>query len=128
MAVAIAVGRNGVDTLLVASQVALSIVLPFIVFPLLWVTGSKEVMSVRKPVPPSSASVAVQPVDALDAPPSAGERVNAADVEADAVTTREETVDYSNGKIVATIGWIIWLIVLLANIYAIVTLAMGQGG
>ena len=48
MAVAIAAGRNGVDTLLVASQVALSIVLPFIVFPLLWVTGDVGVMSVRK--------------------------------------------------------------------------------
>ena len=49
MVVAIAVGRSGVDALLVASQVALSIVLPFITFPLLYLTNSKEVMAVKKP-------------------------------------------------------------------------------
>ncbi|KAF7791103.1 hypothetical protein EIP86_002064 [Pleurotus ostreatoroseus] len=48
LAVAIAAGRGGVDALLVASQVALSIVLPFVVFPLLWLTGDRGVMSVRK--------------------------------------------------------------------------------
>ena len=39
-------GRNGVDTLLVASQVALLIVLPIIVFPLLVLSGSRDVMRV----------------------------------------------------------------------------------
>jgi metal iron transporter len=48
MVVALAVGRRGIDAMLVASQVALSIVLPFISLPLLILTGSKEVMTVRK--------------------------------------------------------------------------------
>ncbi|SJL11144.1 related to Manganese transporter pdt1 [Armillaria ostoyae] len=47
LTVAIAVGKEGIDTLLVASQVVLSIVLPFIVFPLLWLTSNKRVMTVQ---------------------------------------------------------------------------------
>lgn len=51
MVVAIAVGRAGIDSLLVASQVVLSIVLPFVAFPLIWLTSSKSIMRVRKPKP-----------------------------------------------------------------------------
>ncbi|KAK0467406.1 putative transporter of the NRAMP family [Armillaria novae-zelandiae] len=47
LTVAVAIGRSGIDTLLVASQVVLSIVLPFIVFPLLWLTSNRRVMSVK---------------------------------------------------------------------------------
>lgn len=49
MVVAIAVGRDGINTLLVASQVVLSIVLPFVAFPLICLTSMKSVMRVRKP-------------------------------------------------------------------------------
>ena len=49
MVVAIAVGKPGINMLLVASQVALSIVLPFVAFPLIWLTSSKSVMRVKKP-------------------------------------------------------------------------------
>ncbi|KAJ6623095.1 natural resistance-associated macrophage protein-domain-containing protein [Mycena sp. CBHHK59/15] len=49
MAVAVAVGRPGIDALLVGSQVVLSIVLPFITLPLVFLTSSKTVMRVRKP-------------------------------------------------------------------------------
>jgi metal iron transporter len=48
MVVAIAMGRRGIDGLLIASQVVLSVVLPFVTFPLLWCTSSKAIMSVRK--------------------------------------------------------------------------------
>ena len=50
MVVAIAVGREGLNTLLVASQVVLSIVLPFVAFPLIYLTSSKSIMRVGKPV------------------------------------------------------------------------------
>ncbi len=108
MVVAIGVGREGVDTLLVASQVALSIVLPFIIFPLIFLTSSKTVMSVRKP--------RAEPVEDCSA-----FRI---DVEA----SQDEMVDYSNGKVTAVLGYSIWAIVVAANIYAIITLAMGQTG
>lgn len=42
-----AVGRSGVNQLLVASQVCLSVVLPFVVFPLVWICADKNVMTVR---------------------------------------------------------------------------------
>ncbi|KAH8120595.1 Nramp-domain-containing protein [Phellopilus nigrolimitatus] len=49
MVVAVVVGRDGINTLLVISQVVLSIVLPFVVFPLVWLTSSPLVMRVRRP-------------------------------------------------------------------------------
>ena len=49
MVVAIAVGRPGLSTLLVASQVVLSVVLPFISLPLILLTSSKSIMRVRIP-------------------------------------------------------------------------------
>ncbi|KAG7450215.1 natural resistance-associated macrophage protein [Guyanagaster necrorhizus] len=45
--VAIAVGRAGIDSLLVVSQVILSVVLPFVAFPLIWLTSSRRVMRVE---------------------------------------------------------------------------------
>ena len=43
-------------------------------------------------------------------------------------SSASEMVDYSNGKIVAGIGYLIWAVVVVANMYVIVTLAMGKGG
>lgn len=119
MAVAIAVGRNGVDTLLVASQVALSIVLPFIVFPLLYLTCSKSIMSVKKPIspPPPPVSSTKSQEEALPATDDAAVE----DIEASI-----ELVNYSNGRVVTVLGWILWLVIVAANVYAIVTLALGE--
>ena len=57
LVVAAALGRPGIDALLVASQVVLSIVLPFVVFPLVWLTSSRAVMAVKKPLGPSESAV-----------------------------------------------------------------------
>jgi len=100
MAVALAVGRPGINVLLVASQVVLSIVLPFITLPLLYLTSSKTVMRVRK-------------TDALVS--EAGELGDSWD----------DTIDYSNGRVTIIIGCGIWLLMLTANIYVIATLIMG---
>ena len=70
LVVAAAVGRAGIDALLVASQVTLSIVLPFIVFPLLLLTSSKTVMSVKKPLERSSAQGSETQTAAAAADPS----------------------------------------------------------
>jgi len=105
MTVAIAVGRPGIDTLLVASQVVLSIVLPFITFPLIYCTSSKAIMSVRKP-------------RSFDTLSDAGS-VEEAD---------DEMVDFSSGWLTTGIGAVIWLVVVAANMYVIVSLAMGNSG
>ncbi|KAI0094547.1 Nramp-domain-containing protein [Irpex rosettiformis] len=72
MVVAIAVGRTGINTLLVASQVALSIVLPFVAFPLIWLTSSKSIMSVKMPRKPDRFDDTTQAdtTMTLDTPPS----------------------------------------------------------
>ena len=91
----------------------LSIVLPFIVFPLLWLTSSKTVMRVRRTamvLPSGDAHV-----EQFTMTPAGS-----------AAESGDDFVDYSNGKITVIIGWIIWTIIVVANVYAIVTLAMGE--
>ncbi|KDQ31564.1 hypothetical protein PLEOSDRAFT_24093 [Pleurotus ostreatus PC15] len=107
MVVAIAAGRKGVDDLLVISQVVLSIVLPFITFPLIFLTSSKSIMSVRHPA----------------------ERIETVNDDEGAVRNDaeggEKTVDFSSGIITTSVGAAIWLVVMSANMYVIVSLAMG---
>ncbi|KAH8981466.1 natural resistance-associated macrophage protein [Lactarius hatsudake] len=92
--VAVTIGRQGINTMLVASQVVLSIVLPFIIFPLVWLTSSRTVMRVRSPVTTAEA----EPQKEDD-------------------TEEQQT----QGWIIAGIGYSIWLVVLVANGYVIIT-------
>lgn len=98
MAVAIAVGRPGIDALLVASQVILAVVLPFITLPLIYLTSSKTVMRVRKP-------------DAL--------------VSTVSESAWDDTIDYSSGMLSTIFACAIWLVMFTANVYVIVTLIIG---
>lgn len=133
MIVALAMGRSGIDQLLVASQVVLSIVLPFVVFPLVWLTTSKKIMSVKKPEsdlpilraddPPLTPDVTS--VSKFTTPKIGGSADQDVEASPSSVT---ETVDYSNGKITAGLGYLIWTVVVVANVYVIVMLAMGRGG
>ena len=115
--VAAAAGRPGIDTLLVASQVVLSIVLPFIVFPLIWFTSSKSIMSVKKPLERERAV----PQD-ITSPQAQGAQ------DPSRAEAQVETVDFANGKVLVVLSYAIWLVIVMANVYAIVGLAMGQGG
>ncbi|EPQ60172.1 smf Mn2+ and Fe2+ transporter [Gloeophyllum trabeum ATCC 11539] len=112
MIVAVAVGKPGIDTLLVASQVALSIVLPFVVFPLVWLTSSKNVMAVEEPRDAS-----------LQAPVNLETLTRAT---TDIESPGEGQVYFNNSRITAGIGYAVWLLILIANVYVIVTLAMGD--
>ncbi|KAJ6520267.1 natural resistance-associated macrophage protein-domain-containing protein [Mycena sanguinolenta] len=97
VAVAAAVGRPGINALLVASQVILAIVLPFITLPLIYLTSSKTIMRVRKP-------------DAL------------VTTVAETENWCNDTVDFSNGFIITIVACAIWLVMLTVNIYVIITL------
>lgn len=116
LVVAAGVGRQGIDALLVVSQVVLSIVLPFIVFPLLWLTSSKSVMSVKKPL----ELVSVSPT-ALG--PSQQTATTHSEPQAE---SQVETVDFSIGKVAIFFGYAIWLVIVAANVYAIVGLGLGE--
>lgn len=155
LVVAIAVGRPGITVLLVASQVVLSIVLPFVTLPLILLTSSKRVMSVRAPEPDdptrrSEGSMASEELSTSEAggrsrsgSESSEEKVTKAEekettAEASVVATavlempydpegsKERVVDFSNGKFTIAIGVVIWLIIVAANLYTIVSLAMGK--
>ena len=116
MVVAIAVGRSGIDTLLVASQVVLSIVLPFITFPLLYCTASKAIMNVHRSTPSGAVTPTSLQPSSLQ-PAGHLERGTGGD----------ETVDFSNGKFSNCVGIAIWLAVVGANVYVIVELGLGHG-
>lgn len=104
MIVAVAVGRDGIDALLVASQVILSVVLPFITFPLLYCTSSKTIMRSRK---------------------CQDDGRQIAEARAGDVENSDQWVDYSNSKFTTAVGIAIWLVVVAANTYVLVSLAMG---
>lgn len=108
--VAVAIGPKGINTMLVASQVVLSIVLPFVIFPLVWLTSSRTVMQVRSPV--STANAEPQKKD---------------DTEEQPIVATNEYLDFSNGWVVAGIGYSICLVVLVANGYVLITLMLGKG-
>lgn len=125
MIVAIALGRSGVDALLVASQVVLSVVLPFILFPLIWCTSSKAIMSVKKnggysedhlKENLSAREVETPGSDLNPSRPKNEMARNTAGTEERA----EERVEYSNPKIISILAWAIWLLITAANVYALV--------
>lgn len=120
MAIAVIMGPSGIDFLLVASQVILSIVLPFITFPLIYLTSSSRIMRVRKPA--REHTVISPGVEASSLP-----AVTSFDNDPEIIQT-EEFVDFSSGKFMTSLGCLIWSVILVANVYVLVTLGMGQGG
>ncbi len=147
-------GRSGIDTLLVASQVALSIVLPFVAAPLIWLTSSKSVMSVRKPTSAMDyTQSASQDVSPTSTTPAAGDAIEEVQLRAEhaveqldekcqvTVETHEHQLheqqgevsldedayeSFANSWIVTTLAYLIFFIILAANVYAIVMLALGR--
>ncbi|KAF8433512.1 smf Mn2+ and Fe2+ transporter [Boletus edulis BED1] len=114
LVVASVVGESGINTLLVASQVVISIVLPFFIFPLVYLTSSSQVMSVklRKPASPSQTSVPDSP--SVGAPAS---KEKVADSEDEI-----EIVDFSTGRVMTVLGYLMCVIILAADVYVLVTL------
>jgi len=105
--VAVVGGRTGIDVLLVASQVVLSIVLPFVVVPLIYLTSSKSIMSVRRPRKSTLPEEAATPQELESA-------------------AEYEMVDFRSGKVVTAIGSFICLMITLANVYVIVSLGINS--
>ena len=100
------------NALLVASQVILSFVLPFVAFPLVYITSSKKIMSVRKDRNEDNNGKTI-------ADKSSASSINTTE-------SGEEFVDFSNGKITMVVGYLIWLLVVITNGYVLVALALGE--
>lgn len=197
MLVAVIVGENGINTLLVLSQVILSIVLPFVVLPLVYLTSDPEIMRVKVPKQPTQKTRTMKRKDSdmslvkkhsdmslnggLAVPvmtiggivPSSATIISRIDEEEIEVkmydedevqvharpiavnisggsklhyyakraknaaaafrggkgrvklVDEEEWVDFSNGNIMMVLGYAIWLLITVANVYVIVGLGLG---
>ncbi|KAF9507186.1 hypothetical protein BS47DRAFT_1377964 [Hydnum rufescens UP504] len=122
-------GRSGIASVLNATQVALSVILPFATAPLVYFTCRKDVMSVSDPL-----------VETLDSVPVAttttttSRRRSAAPADNDGSSTveqgrgREKKVDFSNSVFVAILAVIAWMFIAGLNSYLIVALATHKTG
>jgi metal iron transporter len=138
MAIAIGLGMPGINSLLVASQVVLSIVLPFVIFPLLYCTSNKAIMSVRKTrtgMILDDSTTSKVTLTAVDVSPEELQQPRDRDSSiAEIARGREaieddddsEMVDYGNNKLVIAIGVFSWLLIVAANVYVIVELGLGS--
>ena len=138
MAIAIGLGMPGINSLLVASQVVLSIVLPFVILPLLYCTSNKAIMSVRKTrtgLILDDTTTSQVTLTTVDVPPEELQQPRDQDSSiAEIAREREvnegdddsEMVDYGNNKLVIAIGVLSWLIIVAANVYVIVELGLGS--
>jgi len=117
-----AVGRSGLSAALEASQVILSIILPFVSAPLIWFTCKASIMSVWAEAEPVEAS-----------PPSDSDKSGAPLAPAD--NTVEQTSEAaSEGRIVvmrnswftACCALVIWGIVVVMNVALLVLVGMGK--
>ncbi|EJU01138.1 natural resistance-associated macrophage protein [Dacryopinax primogenitus] len=131
--VAVTAGRTGLDTLLVASQVALSICLPGVILPLLWVTGGRkarmEVVLDETPFErPSSAISAPQSSDVQATADVHPVQLSQATAATDAEQGSKHVKSYANHWTVNVLGWLLFVAICLANGYAIVELCLGNSG
>ena len=109
--VAAAAGNSGLNTMLVASQVLLSIVLPTVIFPLVYLCSRIDIMSVDGPEvgTPAPRISPVVPCESDGEPPQP-------------VRSRKT---YRSPRSVTVLGYALFGIVVLANVYVIVELALG---
>ncbi len=139
LVVAASVGRSGLADVLNASQVALSILLPIIIFPILWFTGDKNCMRVplsirrrasEEPLRFDSSvdDISLHRVDSRS-PPGNHQTCTAdagdMDMEEDAEV---EYVDMSNSRLTKIVGWGIWAFITGLNMYLMILLGKGETG
>ncbi|GAA5884985.1 hypothetical protein JCM6882_007181 [Rhodosporidiobolus microsporus] len=129
LAVAAAIGRSGISTLLVASQVALSIVLTFVLLPLIVFTSQHSIMAV--PLPSSSPSPPAPPPSSP--PPSSAPKSRLARLPLlrtlNPLRRRHAPpghFSYANAVPVVWLCGALWLLIGIANVYALID--VGRNG
>jgi metal iron transporter len=136
-AVAAAVGQKGLNTMLVASQVLLSIILPTVIFPLVLLCSKDEVMTVEgleiteSPGGPHadvghSASPTLEADEITPAPVTDGTRTEPAERPAPVVA--KQTKSYKSPLWITILGFLLFAITVVANAYVIVQLILGNAG
>jgi metal iron transporter len=122
-----AVGRSGLSNALEATQVCLSIILPFVSAPLLWFTCRSKIMSVwTTEMPPSTPPVA-QTAPAKDTKEESP--VEAVDLDARQAQETQATGQYvvmRNSWVTAGIALVIWGIIVIMNVALLVLVGMNK--
>jgi metal iron transporter len=111
-------GGKGLNTMLVASQVVLSVVLPTVIFPLVYLCSRKDIMTVLGPE---------VEVEAETTPVVGGDGLgdgNGSEERRENVERREKS--YKSPKWVTVLGYLLTFVVLLANVYVFVQLGLGN--
>lgn len=148
------VGRSGLNATLNASQVALSILLPFLVFPLIYFTCKSSIMKINAVDSldvPSQQDTMVSG-ETLLSPVSSNDNVRVDNLshgtvlevgQASRITDKkseiiriveragpppEKTINYTNNWITTIFGCAVWLFIAVLNVYLIVQLGLGKGG
>lgn len=123
-----AVGRDGLDTALNATQVVLSVVLPFVTAPLLWFTTFDKYMTVQ----PGAARLALREryrktdsstTSNISDPNQAQGVVDEEDGDADG---SQAPAKMANSWPTAILGLLIWIFITVLNIANLVLLGLGN--
>ncbi|KAI8399406.1 Natural resistance-associated macrophage protein [Nakaseomyces glabratus] len=109
LAISISIGKEALSKALNASQVVLSIVLPFLVAPLIYFTCNKKIMETEITVKDAEED------------PSDND-----DMQLENGQTRK-TVSMANNWVVSIIAFVVWVFLSALNIYAIVQLGITHG-
>ncbi|KAJ8296464.1 Manganese transporter pdt1 [Rhodotorula toruloides] len=127
LAVAVSVGRQGIDALLVGSQVALSIVLTFVMIPLIIFTSQQSVMAIpHTPSSLPSAPSAPSPAPSPSPPLPLRTRLSRLMHTLNPLRRRsapEGTTSFANSVAVIYLCSALWLLVGIANVYALYQVA-----
>ena len=107
-----AVGREGLGKALTASQVVLSVILPFVSAPLVWFTCRGKIMSV----------VVVGGRDVSDR----GNGSDESDESGEAGPATATSVNMRNGRVVAALAVVIWLVLVVMNGALLVLVGLGK--
>lgn len=122
-----AVGREGLDAALNGSQVALSVVLPFVSAPLIYFTCMSRYMQVRPGRARASAEAAAAAA-AEDEDETIGRDAAALDITEieSSGLAGEENVNMANSIPVVIIAVVVWLIIAAMNVANLVLLGLGK--
>ncbi|KAK3369684.1 natural resistance-associated macrophage protein [Lasiosphaeria ovina] len=124
--IAAAVGRSGLNTALMASQVVLSSVLPFVTAPLIYFTCRDRYMTVQQ----GNARFHVEEIEEAGSASSlwklfTSKRRALAGMASD--VDRQGEVKMGNSWWLASIAFGVWLIIAVMNVANLVLLGLGQG-
>ncbi|CCK67827.1 divalent metal ion transporter SMF1 KNAG_0A01380 [Huiozyma naganishii CBS 8797] len=126
LVISICIGKEALNKALNASQVVLSIVLPFLVAPLIYFTCSKKIMKTEI----TETEGPAEPAQTRDSDLSALDVLdNTDEIDNERLENEPEikTVNMANNWATTIVAILVWIFLSLLNVYAIVQLGISHG-